>query len=444
MSKNQKMGTEQRYQRTLDQAWRSLAVAADRVENARANVWALRAGQKHNSKRKDGSEFPHRVLCAKTGAFIRRVSSRDIAQLVELHGEESAASFLQAECVSVAPAWKFEKTGTLRKLAQHDPAGFFVYAISKFTGLHAIDSRDSIETRYKKTLAKHALYSAFIRIAHRDISDYRQQFDTLTHINEYLRRILALTSSRNADKYIGASNIREIIEAVNPFDLAPLQTAISNALATLVRAFLLKNRNNRRILHTYGLSRHTMHRIALEFDGDSRYAETFFDSRSGDGNRDTYDMLDFLMVDGFDMEFAAIAEENEKSLRNKRARAAELRKRVQERETGKTRKIAPTMFDSFDFDMSVDLAEAQAADDDSDDSDDSGMFEGMDGFSIVDGEDLDSDERIEDEAYGQAAPVDAQLPRPQSRPSLAALDFSNTARKDDGLNALILSKLRKG
>lgn len=446
MSKKVRKNSEQRYERSLESAWRALAVRAERVENARSNVWALRPVARYETQEHNGKELPCRVMCAKTGAFIRTVPKREIAHLVELHGKESALQFLQAECVSVSVAWKFEKPGTIKKLAQHDPVGFFVYAISKLTGLHAINSRDNIETRYQKTLAKHALYQGLKYQGAANPRDTLGPFDTLTEINEYLRRILALTSAENAQKYIGAAQLRELVEHINPTNLRDTIYYVANALLTLIRAFLLKNRANRRTLATYGLTATTMQRIALEFDGDRRFAEMFFDTANGEKS-EAYDMFEFMMLEGFDMEFSAIAEENSKTIRAKRQRAAELRKRVAKAEAGKPRVAKPGMFDSFDF-----VGESFDSDD-SDDSDNNGMFddfENLDGFSIVNGEDLDSDRENENESedfdIASEASNASQRPKPTPKPARrkltsANLDFSSTIRKD---SIDIFAKLRKG
>lgn len=185
------------------------------------------------------------ITCAKSGAFIRGVTLEEFAILEKIHGSNRAIELLELRCnTHIATHWLQTDGATLEKLAEHDPFGYFIYAIDKvlratqdiFINYAQIkDTPQQMAIEYRWHRKKHLAWKAI----------QKQPIAKVIKANELMRRYLSIIDTSRARHIVRfeTNNIIDIAEFQLPNFINDLQ---SNLRAVLQWAW--KNNRIRRDL----------------------------------------------------------------------------------------------------------------------------------------------------------------------------------------------------
>lgn len=154
------------------------------------------------------------ITCCKSGCFIRAIGIEEFSILENIHGSEKAIEIIELRCTThVAAHWLQTDGKTLEKLAQHDPYGYYIYAIDK-----VLRGAQDIFINYNKidnVTQKMALEYKWHRqkaLARKEIEE--QPVEKVIKANELMRRYLSIIQTEYARNVVtfDTTNIIEISE----------------------------------------------------------------------------------------------------------------------------------------------------------------------------------------------------------------------------------------
>ena len=138
------------------------------------------------------------IYCNKTGQLIREFNQDELIQLVKIHGEKRAKSYLARQSITyISPHWIYTDTEALNNLSLFDPIGYFVYAVFLTLPQTRLPEKGSKSF----DMAPYKIEELQQRIA---LYNQAKTFNThdLIKTNEYLRRYLSIIDTLKARKII--------------------------------------------------------------------------------------------------------------------------------------------------------------------------------------------------------------------------------------------------
>lgn len=180
----------------------------------------------------------YNVYCSKTGQVISRWTEQEISLLIGQVGKKRAQQIINIKSVNqIAPQWLFTDDIALNKLAESDPIGYFVHALTavliEFQSFaQEFQSRDSTEARLKMTALKAVVYRQASLLP----------LNAIVRVNELMRRYLSIIQSTAAYKFLAFVDTRMEYIAHSIPDLEQFEQGIQETIGNILQFETKRNR----------------------------------------------------------------------------------------------------------------------------------------------------------------------------------------------------------